>query len=126
LQAAQAIGQHDLRKQVPHGAADRRAIDAFGNILLGWNAETVGDHVDVGGRVAHFDAGYRLLRRMLVASIIDLSKPFNAFILPHTIEKIMSGFSGAPPEQSGPHAFYGIGSNMARQRRVAVLADNLT
>jgi len=77
------------------GAADQRAVDAFRKILRGRNAEAARNYVDVGGRVAHFDAVYGFLRRMLVANIIDLGKPPYAFVLPHAVEKIMSDCLGA-------------------------------
>ena len=95
LQAAQAVGQHSLGKQAPHRATDQRTIDAFGKILFGRNAEAVGDDVDIGGRVAHLDAGDGLLGRLPVAGIIDLRKTFDALVRPHAIEKIVSDFSRA-------------------------------
>ena len=95
LQAAQAIGQHHVRQQAPHGAANQRAVDAFGEILLGRNAEAIGNHVDVGGRIAHFDAADRLLRRVPVADIIDLRQPGDAFVLPRAITKVVFRFSRA-------------------------------
>ena len=64
-------------------------------VLLRRNAEAVGNHIYVGGRVAHLDTGHRLLRRMPVANIVDLGKAFHAFVLPHAIEKIVPSFLGA-------------------------------
>src|SRR5262245_38919748 len=95
LQPVEAIGQHDFWEQSPHGAADQRAICAFGQILLRRNAETVREYVEVDGRVAHFNAGNGLFGGTPVATVIDLEEPPDAFVPPHAIVKIVSVLLGA-------------------------------
>jgi hypothetical protein len=57
LQAAQAIGQHDLRKQAPHGAAHQRAINAFGSAE--WRHSPTVSHDPSGARAERAFAQHR-------------------------------------------------------------------
>src|SRR5262245_31717195 len=90
LQAAQAIGQDDVRKESPHCTTDKRAIDSLSKVLLGWDAIGVRNDINIGGSVAHLEASELFLGCMPVARIVKLGDSLDSLARPHAIEKIMT------------------------------------